>query len=335
MSSWRLNRGWASGELCSHRDGTVEARLPFAIQRAGLRADIIGNDMVVAIIGTLETRPSWHPVRLNGQHLRVVAQFSAAAHRRHQLLDTIRNDGRLTAQQRLQLPDAAITVRLVTSAGSAALADITATFTAARTPVRLLEEHATLTGPNAPTSVAAAITPLGAARPDLIIIARGAGATTELATFDSEAVTTAIAAAPIQIITAIEHATDTTVADHVAHTHVPTPTAAATRITAGHQRRRQAEENLAANRRLEAARAQAVQAQVATERAARQRRLALVALAVALLDGGLPTPPSPPSKRLPTFDAPPSPATSTPSEDTANSSSNSPTTPASPSASNN
>ena len=97
VSSWHLNRGWASGELCSHHNGTVDARLPFVIQHARLPADIIDNDVVVAITGTLETRPPWHPVRLHGHRLRIVAQSSVAAQRRHQRLDTMRNDDRLTA----------------------------------------------------------------------------------------------------------------------------------------------------------------------------------------------------------------------------------------------
>ena len=101
----------------------------------------------------------------------------------------------------LDLKQPVAPVGLVTSPGSAAHANITATFTAARTPVRLLEEHATLTGPTAPPSVAAAITRLAAARPDLIIVARRGGATAELATFDSEAVANAIAASPVPIIT--------------------------------------------------------------------------------------------------------------------------------------
>lgn len=283
VSSWRLNRGWASGELVAHHDGTVTSRIPFAIARRALPADVIGNDTVVALTGTLATQPPWQLIRLQGEHLRIIERSSVAARARTQLLETMGHDGRLAAQKRLQLPDVAVTIGLVTAAGSAARADITGTFTATRVPVRLIEEHVTLTGPTAPAAVADAITRLAVARPDVIIVARGGGATAELAAFDTEPVANAIAASAVPVITAIGHATDTTVADHVAHTHVVTPTAAAGLITGGHQRQRQREADLVTRRQLDTARAQAELARQATERAARQRQLALAALGIAVV----------------------------------------------------
>ena len=149
MNSWRLNRGGASGELCSHHNGTVDARFPFAIQRAGPPADIVDNDMVVAITGTLETRPPWHPVRL---HTNTYASSPNPPSPRNAATNSSTRCATTVAspQQRLQLPDAAITIGLVTSAGSAALADITGTFTAARTPVRSSKNTPPLPGPPHP-----------------------------------------------------------------------------------------------------------------------------------------------------------------------------------------
>ena len=284
LSSWRLNRGWASGELISHHDGTVDARFPFAIQRRGLPADIIGNDMVVAITGTIETRPPWHPLRLQGEHLRLIARSSVAARTREQLLETMRRDGRLTAQKRLQLPDAAVTIGLVTSAGSAARADIAGHLH--RNP-RTGPPHRRTRHPHRPRrpcrrrrrhhSARHRTTRRDHRRP------RWGSDRRTLATFDAEDVANAIAASPVPVITAIGHATDTTVADHVAHTHVLTPTAAAGLIAVGHQRQRQRDVDLVTRRQLDTARAQAELARQATERAARQRRIALVALGIAAL----------------------------------------------------
>ena len=66
--------------------------------------------------------------------------------------------------------------------------------------------------------------------PDLIVIARGGGARSELDWADAEPVVRAIATSPIPVWTALGHATDSTIADQVAHRSCVTPTAAATAI---------------------------------------------------------------------------------------------------------
>jgi exodeoxyribonuclease VII large subunit len=282
ISSWRYQKGWASGELCANTNGTVEARIAFSIAKSGLPnlGQPLGNDSVVAIIGTLETRPPWQLVRLQGQSLTLIAGTSNAGLTREKLLETMRADGRLDAQKRLPMITAPITIGLITAAGSAARADIIATFTNTRIAVRVIEHNVTLTGPGAPQLVADAITRILASGPDVIIVARGGGATAELATFDDQLVADAIASSPVPIIAAIGHATDKTVADHVAHTTVVTPTAAANLVAAGHQRVKQANIDTANAQRLAETTAREEAARLATARATQQRRHAVVALIV-------------------------------------------------------
>ncbi|MDE7427094.1 MAG: exodeoxyribonuclease VII large subunit [Muribaculaceae bacterium] len=62
---------------------------------------------------------------------------------------------------------------------------------------------------------------------DCVVIIRGGGATSDLATFDDYALAANVAQFPLPVIVGIGHERDTTVLDHVAHLAVKTPTAAA------------------------------------------------------------------------------------------------------------
>lgn len=62
---------------------------------------------------------------------------------------------------------------------------------------------------------------------DVVVIIRGGGATVDLASFDSYPLASAVANFPLPVITGIGHDRDQNVLDHVAHTSVKTPTAAA------------------------------------------------------------------------------------------------------------
>lgn len=62
---------------------------------------------------------------------------------------------------------------------------------------------------------------------DVVVIIRGGGASADLASFDSYELALNVANFPLPVITGIGHDRDQTVLDHVAHTSVKTPTAAA------------------------------------------------------------------------------------------------------------
>ncbi len=62
---------------------------------------------------------------------------------------------------------------------------------------------------------------------DVVVIIRGGGATADLTSFDSYELALNVANFPLPVITGIGHDRDQTVLDHVAHTSVKTPTAAA------------------------------------------------------------------------------------------------------------
>lgn len=153
-----------------------------------------------------------------------LGQLAAA---RAELLDRLRADGLVDANRAIPLPLLPLRIGVVTSAGSAAEADVVDQLSASRYAFRVIVADVRVQGPDAPMQVAAAVAGLGRNGVDVIVVARGGGATTDLAAFDSELVARAIATSPVPVVTGVGHETDRSVADEVAHTAAKTPTAAA------------------------------------------------------------------------------------------------------------
>ena len=80
--------------------------------------------------------------------------------------------------------------------------------------------------------VAAAVRTLGRRDVDVVLVVRGGGARSDLATFDTEVVARAIATCPRPVLTGLGHEVDRSVADEVAHLALKTPTACAGELIA-------------------------------------------------------------------------------------------------------
>lgn len=121
-------------------------------------------------------------------------------------------------------------IGVITSPSGAVIRDILHRL-ADRFPRRVTLWPVPVQGDGAAARIAAAIAGFnamaGAARPDLLIVARGGGSVEDLMAFNEEAVVRAAAASAIPLISAVGHETDTTLMDHAAALRAPTPTAAA------------------------------------------------------------------------------------------------------------
>ena len=146
---------------------------------------------------------------------------------RDALLAALSAEDLLRANGRRALPAVPLRLGVVTSLGSAAHADITTVFDRSGFAFTLVEVDSAVQGAGAERAVAAAIMAACDADVDLVLVVRGGGSRTDLATFDHELVARAIAGAPVPVVTGIGHEVDRSVADEVAHTAHTTPTAAA------------------------------------------------------------------------------------------------------------
>jgi hypothetical protein len=134
---------------------------------------------------------------------------------------------------------------------------------------------APLEGEAAPARIAAQIRNAGVGS-QVILVARGGGEDAQLSPFDSAPVVTAIANAPVPVITGIGHSHHATLADTAAYQACVSPAAAAAVVAERLQRaERTLDQELAAIRR-------AAQARLAARHAARWRRLGIAVAAAGL-----------------------------------------------------
>lgn len=148
--------------------------------------------------------------------------------RYQQLRERLTLEGLFDPLQKQALPAYPQTVGVVTSHQAAAWGDIKRTLKAQHPGLKVLFSPTKVQGKQAPEAIVLAIERvIKDGRADVLIVARGGGATEDLACFNDERVVRAIAECPIPVISGIGHQRDETLADLVADVCAHTPTAAA------------------------------------------------------------------------------------------------------------
>lgn len=141
-------------------------------------------------------------------------------------------EGLFAAERKRPLPRFPRRVGVVTSARGAAFHDVQ-TVLARRWPMAtIVFQPVSVQGEEAAVDIAEgirAITPPDRPDlwPDLLIVGRGGGSAEDLWSFNEEPVVRAIFGAPVPVICAVGHETDTSLADLAADLRAPTPSAAA------------------------------------------------------------------------------------------------------------
>jgi exodeoxyribonuclease VII large subunit len=146
---------------------------------------------------------------------------------RDRVLAALSADDLLDRNRRVPLPLVPLRVALVTSDGSAACSDVLHELEASGIGFSVRVHDARVQGAGAEPSLLAALTRAARDAPDVVLLVRGGGSRTDLATFDGERIARLIAALPVPVLTGIGHEIDTSVADAVAHLACKTPTACA------------------------------------------------------------------------------------------------------------
>lgn len=148
--------------------------------------------------------------------------------RERKLRQRLAGEGLFDLDRKQSLPPHPRTIAVVTSPSAAAWGDIQRTILSRYPGLFVLLSPATVQGEMAPQTIVRAIDRvLLDARAEVIILARGGGATEDLSCFNDEAVVRAIAECPIPIVTGIGHERDESLADLAADARASTPTAAA------------------------------------------------------------------------------------------------------------
>lgn len=239
----QLRQVWVVGEVSStspHRSG-----LFFAIQdpqsKALLNCVVWQSQLVklatipergeqVLLLGSIKLFPG------QGRYQLTIWQCLPAGEglrslRYRQLKQRLEMEGLFDPAAKMPLPRHPQTIAVITSATAAAWGDIQRTLISRYPGLQILFSPAIVQGDQAPKSIVHAFDRVIADdRAEVVILARGGGATEDLACFNEELVVRAVATCPIPVITGIGHERDESLADLAADWCAHTPTAAAAQI---------------------------------------------------------------------------------------------------------
>ncbi|MBK6770409.1 MAG: exodeoxyribonuclease VII large subunit [Ardenticatenales bacterium] len=153
-------------------------------------------------------------------------------------------EGLFDEARKRPLPPYPMRIGVVTSPQAAALRDVAQTIQRRWPCATVLVAPTRVQGAEAPAEIVAALTAIARAAVDVVLVVRGGGSIEDLWAFNDEAVARAIAACPVPTVSGVGHETDFTIADFVADLRMPTPTAAAERVTPDAADLRQAVDDL-------------------------------------------------------------------------------------------
>lgn len=211
---------------------TDRKRVNTALRRSGIRVSVMDSGVDVRIRGRVRWwAPGGRP-QLQMTGIDPDYTLGRLAADRAAVLAALDADGLLDANATRVLPVMPERVGLVTSLGSAAHADVRRVLAAHGLDHLLVEVDARTQGPEAVDTLPHALAAVVAAGAEVVLLVRGGGSRVELACFDNERVARAVALCEVPVITGIGHQIDDSVADRVAHTVCPTPSAAAAAVVA-------------------------------------------------------------------------------------------------------
>lgn len=153
------------------------------------------------------------------------------ARNRQQVLRQLEEEGVLTLNRELELPELTLRIAVISSPTAAGYGDFCDQL--ARNSGRFAFQTrlfpAIMQGERSESSIIGALEKVYGYSHlfDAVAIIRGGGATSDLNCFDSYALAVNVAQFPLPVVSGIGHERDVTVLDHVAHTRAKTPTAVA------------------------------------------------------------------------------------------------------------
>ncbi len=233
-----LRQVWVMGEVSSARHHPSGLFFTLQDERAAIRCvtwnsqrgklvqqPVTGEKLVV--LGSIRLYPQRGDYQLTVWQA-LPAGEGLQALRYRQLRSRLEAEGLFDPEKKRPLPVHPQTIAVVTSTQAAAWGDIQRTLSQRYPGLRVLLSPATVQGQQAPSSIVQGIQRVEAdGRAEVLILARGGGATEDLVCFDDEKVVRAIADCSIPVITGIGHQRDLSLADLAADVCAHTPTAAA------------------------------------------------------------------------------------------------------------
>jgi exodeoxyribonuclease VII large subunit len=235
-----LRQVWVAGEVSSANHhpkglfftltdpdtGAAISCVAWRSQQARLTTKPTVGDQVI-VLGTVKVYPQRSSYQLTVWQA-LPSGDGLKALRYRQLRQRLAAEGLFDAEFKRPLPALPQTLAVVSSPQAAAWGDIQRSLRQHHPGLHILFSPATVQGDTAPASIMAAIERVVAdGRAEVVIVARGGGASEDLECFDDEQVVRAVANCPIPVVTGIGHQRDESLTDLAADLWAHTPTAAA------------------------------------------------------------------------------------------------------------
>ncbi len=241
--------GHLYGDVIEMRAGKQVAKLSFTLWQSDrlkikVKFEKANLDFVMksGMKVTVECRLAFH--ELHGLSLNIVDAdprfvLGELELRKRDIIERLIKSGADRKNKALLVPRLPLRIGIITSKDSSAYFDVYQTLRHGGFGYRVSLTDATMQGDNAEASILRGLALLDRLQVDLVVLVRGGGSKTDLATLDNERIADAIAAFRKPVWVAIGHETDSGVLDVVAHRSFKTPTALAEEIVG---RFRQAEQ---------------------------------------------------------------------------------------------
>lgn len=222
-----LVRAASGHQYFNLKDGAAQLRCVWFRQRASSAATALRDGMSVRLRATVAIYEPRGDLQLIVESVQPDGE-GALLEAFLRLKAKLQIEGLFGPERKRPLPALPQAVGVITSLQAAALRDVLTTLRRRSPQVRVVVYPASVQGAAAPGELLAALQRAQARREvDLILLVRGGGSLDDLWAFNDEALTRAIAASTLPVISGVGHETDFTLADFVADLRAPTPTAAA------------------------------------------------------------------------------------------------------------
>jgi len=180
--------------------------------------------MVVRVPGEVQFYKARGSVDFILAELDTDALLGKVAAERARLVKALIDEGLFDRNRRLPSPPLPLRIGLVASPGTEGYRDFLGRLEDSGMAFDVRVVPTQVQGRDAPAAVAAAVRTLQPTGCDVIVIVRGGGSKSDLATFDTEPVARAIATSDVPVWTGIGHTGDQSVADELANRAFITPT---------------------------------------------------------------------------------------------------------------
>lgn len=188
------------------------------------------EDEEVEITGRLDVYQKTGRMQLYVERLKRCGE-SEKAKQLEMLRQKLEEEGLFDKEKKRHIPLYATKIGIITGKDSAAQADIKKVIEKKNPYINTVIEEAYVQGDEAVTSICRAFVVFEGMDepPEIIVLARGGGAKTDLDAFNTEEVARRVFASNIPVVTGVGHEIDVTLADMAADQRESTPTAAADR----------------------------------------------------------------------------------------------------------